>query len=122
MSHYYTIAPKVPQTRPDGSTAKEPDRMYAANDVEKKAAAEAAERIQWTAKGHGKGAWLEAYCPKCSRKDIIENPSMHASMNHCGGTHSRVPEKIYDQLCILRDNNGRPRIPEQPERPLKVWY
>src|SRR5712664_585951 len=112
MSHYYTIAPKgqVPATA-GGAAAhpqeKEPDRIYPANDVEKEAAKEAAKRTQWHAKGHGRGAYIEMFCPLCSLQTTIENPSLNASVFHCG-KKERCPEKVYEQLCILRDNNGRP--------------
>src|SRR5216683_2327797 len=119
MSGKYTI--HVPQPIPvagGGSipVAKEPDRLTPSTEEEKKAARE---RVQWSAKGHGKGAYIEMFCPRCSLQTTIENPSLNATVFHCGRLE-RCSEKVYEMLCLLRDNDGRPRC---PERPLKVrWF
>jgi len=118
MSHYYTIAPKVPQRAPNGEPEKEPDRLTLSTEQEKQAART---KILWEAKGHGKGAWVEAFCPICSLQTTFENVTMNATFRHCGKT-DRMPEKVYEQYCLLRDNDGRARVPVRPERPYKVWY
>src|SRR5712691_6606634 len=119
MSGKYTI--HVPQPIPvagGGSIpiAKEPDRLTPSTEEEKKAARA---RVQWSARGHGREAYIEMFCPLCSLQTTIENPSLNASVFHCGHLE-RCPEKVYEQLCILRDNNGRPRIP--PKAPRVRWF
>jgi hypothetical protein len=84
-------------------------------EAEKKAARE---KVQWHAKGHGRGAYLEMFCPLCSLQTTIENPSLNAGVFHCGHLE-RCPEKVYEMYCVLRDNDGRPRV---PERPFKVRW
>ena len=118
MSGKYTI--HVPQPIPvagGGSipVEKELDRLTPSTDAEKKAARE---RVQWSAKGHGRGAYLEMLCPLCSLQTTIENPSLNASVFHCGHLE-RCPEKTYEAYWLLRDNDGRARV---PERPFKVRW
>ncbi len=74
-----------------------------------------AAKTEWEARGRGREAYLHAECPRCHHSTDIENPSLNASFWHCGRPE-RVPEKVYEQLCTLRDNNGKPRIPPKPFR------
>ena len=118
MSGKYTI--HVPQPIPiagGGSipVAKEHDRLTPSTPAEKQAAAT---RVQWHAKGHGRAAYLEMFCPLCSLQTTIENPSLNAKVFHCGRME-RCPDRKYEELCHLRDNDGRPRI---PERQVKVRW
>jgi|SRR5882724_6604504 len=117
MSKYLIHTPQPIPIAGGGShpVAKEPDRLTPSTPAEKQAARE---RVQWSAKGHGRAAYLEMFCPLCSVQTTIENPSLNASVFHCGHLE-RCPEKVYEQLCVLRDNDGRPRC---PERPVKVRW
>ncbi len=100
----------------DGTPKKEPNRLTPSTEEEKQAART---KILWNAKGHGKGTFIEAFCPICSLQMTFENVTLNAIFKHCG-KKDRVPEKIYEMYCVLRDNDGRPRV---PERPLKVrWF
>ncbi len=72
----------------------------------------AAQRVQWHARGHGRDTQVVAFCPICKLEMEFRNVSLNAQLRHCGKL-DRMPSKTYEQYCLLRDNNGRPRIPEQ---------
>jgi len=70
---------------------------------------------EWTIRGQGRNAYIEAFCPACGNQVIVEKPALNAGLLHCG-RRERVPEKIYERFCELRDLNGKPRIPPKPFR------
>jgi len=72
-------------------------------------------KVQWSVRGHGRDAQAIAFCPVCKLQTEFTNVSLNAQFQHCG-RRDRMPEKVYEQYCLLRENDGRPRIPEREFR------
>jgi len=120
MSKYLIHTPQPIPIAGGGShpVKKGVDRLTPSTEEEKRAARE---RVQWSAKGHGRGAYIEMFCLVCSQQTTIENVTLNAGVFHCG-RRERVPERTYEAYCVLKDNDGRARVPVRPERPYKVRY
>jgi len=69
-------------------------------------------RVTWHARGHGRDAQVVASCPICKLSTEFRNISLNAQFRHCG-RQDKMPSKVYEAYCLLRENDGRPRVPEQ---------
>jgi hypothetical protein len=66
-------------------------------------------KAQWQVRGVGPEARLEASCSVCGNHASVENATLNTGLLHCGRLE-RVPEKMYERFCELRDV-GSPRVP-----------
>jgi hypothetical protein len=55
--------------------------------------------VEWTLR------WpvVTAYCSDCKGHFEIEKPTLNTHLYHCGHTRTRLPEKMYERWCDVRD-------------------
>jgi hypothetical protein len=57
--------------------------------------------VEWTIRYP---TMIIAQCSECKGIFYIEKPSPTTHILHCGNQRQRLPEKIYESWCDIRDN------------------
>src|SRR5689334_11995035 len=55
--------------------------------------------VEWTIRF----PYIFAYCSDCKSTFEIEKPTPTVHIRHCGNQRQRLPEKIYESFCDIRD-------------------
>jgi len=55
--------------------------------------------VEWTIRL----PYIFAYCSDCKSTFEIEKPTPTVHIRHCGNQRQRLPEKIYESFCDIRD-------------------